>query len=286
MKGSIVAIVTPMLENGEVDFDSFKKLLSFHEENNTDGIVLVGTTGESATLSAYEREEIFKFAVAETKIPLMAGVGSSSTKEACRLAEMAAKTGITECLAVTPYYNKPSQTGLELHFTELANTHAMITLYNVPGRTGVDLLPATTKKLIENENIIGIKEAVSSIARLEELADLKRLKPNFNLLSGDDPTFVDFMKMSADGVISVAANVIPKQIKELSDLCLDGQYSVALDKNQSYTNLYELLFIEASPSPCKFLLEKMSLLENNLRLPLHPLSKSFRKKVYEAFISI
>ena len=286
MKGSIVAIVTPMLENGEVDFDSFKKLLSFHEENNTDGIVLVGTTGESATLSAYEREEIFKFAVEETEIPLMAGVGSSSTKEACRLAEMAAKTGITECLAVTPYYNKPSQTGLELHFTELANTHAMITLYNVPGRTGVDLLPATTKKLIENENIIGIKEAVSSIARLEELADLKRLKPNFNLLSGDDPTFVDFMKMSADGVISVAANVIPKQIKELSDLCLDGQYSVALDKNQSYTNLYELLFIEASPSPCKFLLEKMSLLENNLRLPLHPLSKSFRKKVYEAFISI
>ena len=286
MKGSIVAIVTPMLENGEVDFDSFKKLLSFHEENNTDGIVLVGTTGESATLSANEREEIFKFAVAETKIPLMAGVGSSSTKEACRLAEMAAKTGITECLAVTPYYNKPSQTGLELHFTELANTHAMITLYNVPGRTGVDLLPATTKKLIENENIIGIKEAESSIARLEELADLKRLKPNFNLLSGDDPTFVDFMKMSADGVISVAANVIPKQIKELSDLCLDGQYSVALDKNQSYTNLYELLFIEASPSPCKFLLEKMSLLENNLRLPLHPLSKSFRKKVYEAFISI
>ena len=286
MKGSIVAIVTPMLENGEVDFDSFKKLLSFHEENNTDGIVLVGTTGESATLSAYEREEIFKFAVEETEIPLMAGVGSSSTKEACRFAEMAAKTGITECLAVTPYYNKPSQTGLELHFTELANTHAMITLYNVPGRTGVDLLPATTKKLIENENIIGIKEAVSSIARLEELADLKRLKPNFNLLSGDDPTFVDFMKMSADGVISVAANVIPKQIKELSDLCLDGQYSVALDKNQSYTNLYELLFIEASPSPCKFLLEKMSLLENNLRLPLHPLSKSFRKKVYEAFISI
>lgn len=286
MKGSIVAIVTPMLENGEVDFDSFKKLLSFHEENNTDGIVLVGTTGESATLSAYEREEIFKFAVAETKIPLMAGVGSSSTKEACRLVEMAAKSGITECLAVTPYYNKPSQTGLELHFSELANTHAMITLYNVPGRTGVDLLPATTKKLIENENIIGIKEAVSSIARLEELADLKRLKPNFNLLSGDDPTFVDFMKMSADGVISVAANVIPKQIKELSDLCLDGQYSVALDKNQSYTNLYELLFIEASPSPCKFLLEKMSLLENNLRLPLHPLSKSFRKKVYEAFISI
>ena len=286
MKGSIVAIVTPMLENGEVDFDSFKKLLSFHEENNTDGIVLVGTTGESATLSAYEREEIFKFAVEETEIPLMAGVGSSSTKEACRLAEMAAKTGITECLAVTPYYNKPSQTGLELHFTELANTHAMITLYNVPGRTGVDLLPATTKKLIENENIIGIKEAVSSIARLEELADLKRLKPNFNLLSGDDPTFVDFMKMSADGVISVAANVIPKQIKELSDLCLDGQYSVALDKNQSYTNLYELLFIEASPSPCKFLLEKMSLLNNNLRLPLHPLSESFRKKVYEAFISI
>ncbi len=286
MKGSIVAIVTPMLENGEVDFDSFKKLLSFHEENNTDGIVLVGTTGESATLSANEREEIFKFAVAETEIPLMAGVGSSSTKEACRLVEIAAKSGISECLAVTPYYNKPSQTGLELHFTELANTKSMITLYNVPGRTGVDLLPTTTKKLIQNENIVGIKEAVNSIERLEELADLKRLQPEFNLLSGDDPTFVDFMKIGADGVISVAANVIPKQIKELSDLCLNGQYSVALDKNQSYTNLYELLFIEASPSPCKFLLEKMSLLKNNLRLPLHPLSESFRKKVYEAFISI
>ena len=286
MKGSIVAIVTPMNNKGAIDFDSFASLIKFHENSGTDGIVLVGTTGESATLNKKEREEIYKFANDLTNIPLMAGIGSSSTREACELAELALKHDINQCLAVTPYYNKPSQKGLLLHYTELSKTGANITLYNVPGRTGVDLMPKTVLKLIEIENITGIKEAVNNPDRFKDLLKMKAIKPEFLLLSGDDPTFVSFMKGGADGVISVAANVIPKQIKELSDLCFSKKFEEAEKINTKYLYLYELLFTEASPSPCKFLLEKMSLLENNLRLPLHPLSEEFREEIYEAFIKI
>ena len=153
MKGSIVAIVTPMLKNGDIDFASFKNLLSFHANAGTDGIVLVGTTGESATLNKKERAEIFSFANSNTDIPLMAGVGSSSTAEAIELVECSLKNGIKKCLAVTPYYNKPSQKGLELHYIELSKVGAEIILYNVPGRTGVDLLPITIEKLIEIKTI-------------------------------------------------------------------------------------------------------------------------------------
>jgi len=286
LKGSIVAIVTPMNQDGTIDFDSFTKLIKFHEDSRTDGIVLVGTTGESATLSKTEREEIFKFAKSTTNIPLMAGIGSSSTSEACELADIALKNDIRECLAVTPYYNKPSQKGLSFHYEELSKTGANIILYNVPGRTGVDLLPSTVLKLTENENITGIKEAVNTESRFKDLLAVKAIRPDFLLLSGDDPTFVSFMKSGADGIISVAANVMPKQIKKLSDLCFSKKFEEAEAINKKYLNLYELLFTEASPSPCKFLLEKMLLLENNLRLPLHPLSEEFEEKIYEAFNKI
>jgi len=286
LKGSIVAIVTPMNQDGTIDFDSFIKLIKFHEDSQTDGIVLVGTTGESATLSKTEREEIFKFAKSTTNIPLMAGIGSSSTSEACELADIALKNDIKECLAVTPYYNKPSQKGLSLHYEELSKTGANIILYNVPGRTGVDLLPSTVLKLTENENITGIKEAVNTESRFKDLLAIKAMRPDFLLLSGDDPTFVSFMKSGADGIISVAANVMPKQIKKLSDLCFSKKFEEAEAINKKYLNLYELLFTEASPSPCKFLLEKMLLLENNLRLPLHPLSEEFKEEIYEAFNKI
>tara|TARA_Y100001935_G_C17310864_1_gene516056 strand:- start:7928 stop:8788 length:861 start_codon:yes stop_codon:yes gene_type:complete len=286
LKGSIVAIVTPMNNKGAIDFDSFATLIKFHEDSNTDGIVLVGTTGESATLNKTEREEIFQFAKNTTNIPLMAGIGSSSTSVACELADIALKNNIKDCLAVTPYYNRPSQKGLSLHYEELSKTGANITLYNVPGRTGVDLMPKTVLDLIEIENITGIKEAVNNADRFKELLKVKAMRPDFMLLSGDDPTFVSFMKEGADGIISVAANVIPKQIKELTDLCFSEEFEEAERINTKYLNLYKLLFTEASPSPCKFLLEKMSLLENNLRLPLHPLSEEFKEEIYEAFIKI
>ena len=286
MKGSIVAIVTPMNNKGAIDFDSFATLIKFHEDSNTDGIVLVGTTGESATLNKTEREEIFQFAKNTTNIPLMAGIGSSSTSVACELADIALKNNIKDCLAVTPYYNRPSQKGLSLHYEELSKTGANITLYNVPGRTGVDLMPKTVLDLIEIENITGIKEAVNNADRFKELLKVKAMRPDFMLLSGDDPTFVSFMKEGADGIISVAANVIPKQIKELTNLCFSEEFEEAERINTKYLNLYKLLFTEASPSPCKFLLEKMSLLENNLRLPLHPLSEEFKEEIYEAFIKI
>ena len=286
MKGSIVAIVTPMNQDETIDFDSFIKLIKFHEDSQTDGIVLVGTTGESATLSKTEREEIFKFAKSATNIPLIAGIGSSSTSEACELADIALKNDIRDCLAVTPYYNKPSQKGLSLHYEELSKTGANVILYNVPGRTGVDLLPSTVLKLTENQNITGIKEAVNTESRFKDLLAVKAMRPDFLLLSGDDPTFVSFMKSGADGIISVAANVMPKQIKKLSDLCFSKKFEEAEAINKKYLNLYELLFTEARPSPCKFLLEKMLLLENNLRLPLHPLSEEFKEEIYEAFNKI
>lgn len=286
MKGSLVAIVTPMFKNGEIDFDSLKKLFNFHEEKRTDGIVLVGTTGESATLNKFERGEIFSFAKKESKIPLIAGVGSSSTKDAIELIEISAKSGIYDCLAVTPYYNKPSQKGMFLHFQELSKTSCNIVLYNVPGRTGVDLDPVTTKQLAEIENITGIKEAVDTTERFRALQDIKSMRDDFLLYSGDDPTFVEFMKYGGDGVISVAANVMPEQIRQLSELCFQRRFEEAKQLNEKYLEFFKLLFTEASPSPCKYLLEKMSLLENNLRLPLHPLSKEYREKIYETFKNI
>ena len=286
MKGSIVAIVTPMLKNGDIDFASFKNLLSFHADAGTDGIVLVGTTGESATLNKKERAEIFSFANSNTNIPLMAGVGSSSTAEAIELVECSLKNGIKKCLAVTPYYNKPSQKGLELHYTELSKVGAEIILYNVPGRTGVDLLPTTIEKLIEIKTIAGIKEAVNTEERFLALSKIKDKRQDFQLYSGDDPSFVEFMKFKGDGVISVAANIMPKEMKDLSDLCLAGNFVEAEKVIKNYQEIFKLLFIEASPSPCKYLLEKLSLLENNLRLPLHPLSVEYREKIYEAFKNI
>ena len=286
MKGSIVAIVTPMLKNGGIDFLSFEKLLDFHSNAGTDGIVLVGTTGESATLTKNERAEIFGFARSETDIPLMAGVGSSSTTEAIALVESALENDIKDCLAVTPYYNKPSQKGLELHYKELSKVGANIILYNVPGRTGVDLLPSTIEKLIDIKTVTGIKEAVDSQDRFLALSKIKEQRHDFKLYSGDDPSYVEFMKFNGDGVISVAANIIPKEMKELSDLCLAGNFFEAEKVIKNYKEIFKLLFIEASPSPCKYLLEKLSLLENNLRLPLHPLSVEYREKIYEVFKNI
>ena len=209
MKGSLVAIVTPMHDDGAVDYESFNKLIQFHEEQGTDGIVLVGTTGESATLSSIERDQIFSFARKATSLPLMAGVGSSSTKDATSLIDIALKNGIDDCLAVTPYYNRPSQKGLFLHYKELAKTGAQIFLYNVPGRTGVDLLPSTVNQLMDIENIVGLKEAVATNERFDELSNLLNKNPDFLMFSGDDPTFVQLMELGGVGVISVAANVMP-----------------------------------------------------------------------------
>ena len=241
-----------MMANGDIDFNSFKKLLSFHEDSKTSGIVLAGTTGESATMNKYERGEVFTFAKAESKLPLIAGVGSSSTNDAIELIEIAQKNGIDNCMAVTPYYNKPSQKGLFLHFKELSKTSANIILYNVPGRTGVDLYPSTTKRLSEILNITGIKEAVDTSERFEALKKIKSERNDFLLYSGDDPTFVEFMRYNCDGVISVAANVIPKQIRELSDLCFQGCFDEAEQLNKNYLDFFKLLFTEASPSPVSY----------------------------------
>jgi 4-hydroxy-tetrahydrodipicolinate synthase len=173
-----------------------------------------------------------------------------------------------------------------LHFQELSKTSCNIVLYNVPGRTGVDLDPVTTKQLAEIENITGIKEAVDTTERFRALQDIKSMRDDFLLYSGDDPTFVEFMKYGGDGVISVAANVMPEQIRQLSELCFQRRFDEAKQLNEKYLEFFKLLFTEASPSPCKYLLEKMSLLENNLRLPLHPLSKEYREKIYETFKNI
>ena len=282
MKGSIVAIVTPMKSDYSVDFHSLKKLFLFHEEAKTDGIVLIGTTGEAGTLSISEREGIYKFACDNTAIPLMAGVGSSSTSDSLKFIDLALNCGIEKCLAVTPYYNKPSQEGLIEHFKKLASSDALIYLYNVPGRTGVDLQPESVDELLGENNIVGIKEAINTHERMEKLSKLLKKRKDFYLLSGDDPSFVEFGKYGAVGIISVAANIVPEVIKQISDLIQEKNFEEAALISKKYEKLFNIL-LENSPGPSKYLLAKIKMLENNLRLPLVKISEKLGKEIDEIY---
>jgi 4-hydroxy-tetrahydrodipicolinate synthase len=282
MKGSIVAIVTPMKSDGSVDFDSLKKLFLFHEEARTDGIVLIGTTGEAGTLSISEREKIFKFASDNTSIPLMAGVGSSSTSDSLKFIDLALNCGINKCLAVTPYYNKPSQHGLIAHYKKLASSGALIYLYNVPGRTGVDLQPESVNKLLDENNIVGIKEAINTTERMKKLSKLLKKRKDFYLLSGDDPTFAKFGKYGAVGIISVAANVVPEVIKQISDSIQEKNFEKANSISEKYEKLFNVLLVN-SPGPSKYLLAKIKRVENNLRLPLVRISEKLEKEIDEIY---
>ena len=272
LKGSFVALVTPMKSNGEIDFPALKELVEWHIESGTHGLVSVGTTGESATLNFNDHVKVLEKTISyiDNKIVAIAGTGANSTDEAIELNKAASSIGYEFALSVTPYYNKPNQLGLEAHYNKIADSSVIKNiLYNVPSRTACDLEPDTVNRLILHENIVGIKEAVDDPKRYKALIKMANnsLKP-FYVLSGDDPTFFDFMKSGGDGVISVAANVIPEEISKIAKDSLEGNFEKAAKINGKYKRLFELLFIESNPIPVKWILNRMNMINDGIRLPL------------------
>ena len=292
LQGSFVALVTPMLANGSLDHNSLESLIEWHIEKGTNGIVAVGTTGESATVSVKEHLQIIEYTIgfADGRIPVIAGTGANSTKEAIELTQTAASLGANFALIVTPYYNKPTQEGLYQHYIKIADAVEIPQiLYNVPSRTACDLRPETVARLCSHPNIIGIKEAVDDLARLNELLSIServRDQKYFSILSGDDPTFCEFMSQGGDGVISVAANVLPKEISQICSLNLEGHLADAQELNEMFTSIYELLFVESNPIPVKWILEQMQKINSGIRLPLTTLDSQFHDAIKNEMIKL
>jgi len=290
LKGSFVALVTPMKSNGELDFPALKELVEWHIESGTHGLVSVGTTGESATLNFNDHVKVLEKTISyiDNKIVAIAGTGANSTEEAIELGKAASSIGYKFALSVTPYYNKPSQQGLEAHYIKIADSADIKNiLYNVPSRTACDLDPTTVNKLIHHENIVGIKEAVDDPKRYKALIEMaKHSSKPFYVLSGDDPTFFDFMKSGGDGVISVAANVIPSQVAKIVITVLNGNTKDAEEVNQSYKKLFELLFIESNPIPVKWMLKKMHKIDSGIRLPLTTLQEKNHASIEEEMLKL
>ena len=283
LQGSLVAIVTPMREDGALDLDAFRKLIDWHIREGTDGIAVVGTTGESPTVDFEEHYRLIDFAVkhAEKRIPIIAGTGANSTKEAIALAEHARKSGAAMSLSVVPYYNKPTQEGLYRHFRAIAEAVDMPHIvYNVPGRTVADMQNETVLRLAEIPNIVGIKDAT---ANLERGADLIRRKPaRFRVYSGDDATGLALMLLGGDGVISVTANVAPRLMHEMCKAALAGNVKAAREINNKLLGLHRDLFCEANPIPVKWAVRELGLIAGGIRLPLTPLAEDFHGRVREA----
>lgn len=281
--GSIVALVTPMQSNGSIDLDCLRKLLDWHLESKTDGIVILGTTGESPTVEFKEREEVIKTTLDQIggQIPVIAGTGANSTKEAVHLTRHAMELGVDGCLLVTPYYNKPTQEGLYQHFKTVAEAVAVPQiLYNVPSRTGCDLLPETVGRLSAIPNIIGIKEATGDISRIDKI--LNQCDNVLDLLSGDDATALEFMMAGGKGVISVTANVTPRLMHDMCEAALASDFEKAKVLNNQLMALHKHLFVEANPIPVKWALHEMKKIPAGIRLPLTTLSTSKQAIVREA----
>ena len=273
--GSIVAIVTPMYPDGRVDYGALEKLVEFHVINKTDAIVAVGTTGESATLDYEEHRQVIRKVVefADGRLPVIAGTGSNSTLEALKLTHWAAEDGAQACLLVTPYYNKPTQEGLYQHYKLIAESVDIPQiLYNVPGRTGVDLLPETVERLSKIDNISGIKEA-STLERMDVLLD--KLDEGFSVWTGEDGLACEAILRGAKGVISVSANVAPLQMHKMTQAAMAGDREKAESLNGEISELHRLLFIEANPIPAKWILKEMGKIQGGIRLPLMSLDKQY-----------
>lgn len=282
-RGSMVALVTPMREDGSIDFDSLAKLVEFHIEKGTSAIVAVGTTGESATLDEHEHCDVIRRVVqmVANRIPVIAGTGANSTTEAITLTRCALEAGADACLLVTPYYNKPTQEGLYLHHKAVAEAVPIPQiLYNVPGRTACDMLPETVARLSEVPNIIGIKEATGKLERLHQIKAL--CGENFDVYSGDDATGTEFMLQGGHGVISVTNNVAPKQMAAMCMAALTGDRQRAMELNAPLTGLHDKLFVEANPIPVKWALHQMGLIPAGIRLPLTVLSARYHDEVRAA----
>ena len=271
--GSIVALVTPMHEDGSVDYDTLRRLMDWHIAEGTDCIGVVGTTGESPTVSVEEHCEIIRVAVehARGRIPIMAGAGGNSTREAIELTRFAKQVGADCVLSVVPYYNKPSQEGVYQHFKAIAEAvDTPIVLYNVPGRTVADMQPETTLRLAQLPGIVAVKEATGNIERAAWL--IKHAPPGFLIYSGDDPTAIALMLLGGHGNVSVTANVAPRAMHELCVAAMAGQVRDATAIHMRLLPLHKHLFTEPSPAPTKWALSQLGRCKNTLRLPLLPLS--------------
>lgn len=283
ISGSIVALVTPMRHDGEVDWPALSALVDMHIAAGTSGIVAVGTTGESATLDVEEHIAVVRRVVDQVRgrIVVIAGTGANSTKEAIELTQAAKDVKADACLLVTPYYNKPTQEGLFLHHKAIADAVAIPQiLYNVPGRTACDMQAETVERLSRISNIIGIKEATGNIERGKDI--VARCRKDFVLCSGDDATFVDLMEIGARGNISVTANVAPKAMADICSAALKGDFARARELNAPLLALHKDLFCEANPIPVKWAMWKMGLMDDGIRLPLTLLSERYRPVVVEA----
>lgn len=279
--GSITALITPMNESGQIDWDAYEKFVAWQIEQGSDGVVVLGTTGESPTITADERVELIKRAVAVIggKIPVIVGTGSNSTAGTIRLTQEAADLGADGVLVVTPYYNKPPQAGLLAHFKAVAeSTHLPIILYNVPSRTGCDLLPETAAELGKLSNIVAIKEATGDLSRVDTY---KELKADLTLLSGDDGSCCEFIQKGGEGVISVASNIAPKQMHELCVQAKQGA-ELAAQLQQQLSSLFDVLGIQSNPIPVKWVAAKMCLIPQGIRLPLVWLDSAHQEAVLQA----
>jgi 4-hydroxy-tetrahydrodipicolinate synthase len=281
--GSLVALVTPMLENGDIDFNAYRALIDWHIEQGTDAIVAVGTSGESPTVTVDEHCELIKVAVehARGRIPIIAGAGGNSTREAIALSEFARAAGVYATLQVVPYYNKPTQEGMYQHFKAIAlAVDCPVILYNVPGRTVADLSNDTILRLAQIPNIIGIKDASGDVAR--GIALIKDAPADFAIYSGDDSTAAALILMGAHGNISVTANVAPKAMHDLCQAALDKDVDAVRRLNTPLCDLNKNLFIEANPIPVKWALHAMDKITLGTRLPLTPLSETAQPVVRQA----
>ncbi len=283
IRGSLVALVTPMHADGSLDWQALDALLDWHIESGTNGIVAVGTTGESATLAVDEHCDVIARVIRRVagRVPVIAGTGGNATAEAVELTREAQALGADACLLVTPYYNKPTQEGLYQHYRHIAEAVSIPQiLYNVPGRTGVDMLPATVERLADIDNIVGIKEATGDLERAREVIDICRGR--MAVYSGDDATATELMLMGGDGTISVTANVVPAQLAEVTRLALAAEAEAAYVLDGKLAALNEALFLESNPIPVKWALADMGRMEHGLRLPLTPLAEQYHAAVRAA----
>ena len=281
--GSMVALVTPMFGDGAIDEDSLQRLIDFHVENHTDAIVTVGTTGESATLDEAEHCHVVRRTVemAAGRIPVIAGTGANSTREAIDLTRCAMEAGVDACLLVTPYYNKPTQEGLYLHYRAVAEAVPVPQiLYNVPVRTACDMLPETVERLSTISNIIGIKEATGNLDRARAIMD--RCGDRLDVYSGDDATAMELMLMGGKGNISVTANVAPAGMQAMCAAAMAGDRARAEAINRPLEILHRVLFVQSNPIPVKWALHAMGLIPPGIRLPMTPLAEEFHDTVRQA----
>jgi 4-hydroxy-tetrahydrodipicolinate synthase len=292
LKGSLVALVTPLSSNDEVDYIALKKLVTWHIDQGTHGIVSVGTTGEAPTLSVTEHSKVINKTIeyVNGRVPVIAGTGGNSTRDSIALTREAKAAGADYSLLVTPYYNKPNQEGLIKHFSLIADSVDIPQiLYNVPSRTACDILPSTVRILAKHKNIIGIKEALDDLDRIKELIkisnEMKSIK-DFYIYSGDDPTFLASMELGTHGVISVVANAIPNQIASICNFALSRDFVKAREINNTYSDLYDLCFVESNPIPIKWIMYKLNKIENNIRLPLINLNETFHEKIMSEMVKL